>query len=113
MTRPRPTPREIDDWVLSYADGESLREIARASAFSHETVREHLVQRGVELRPVRNGGHGREFVARWSALYESGVSFYAIAARYRVSYSGVRRVLLRHGVRSRSLRDAQLARYQQ
>lgn len=101
MTRRRPTPRQVDDWVIAYEDGESLRSIAATSRCSHEAVRRHIRARGVTLRPARKVGRLHEFGRRFEAAYLAGESSHVIAARYAVSHDAVVFVLRRRGVRIR------------
>ena len=84
------TEEMVDEWVKAYAAGVSPYELSKKYGFCDETIRMHLKERGVEMRPV--GGpllHDHANDAEWQSLYLSGASIREIAERYDASETTV------------------------
>ncbi|OLR89532.1 hypothetical protein BJP25_05490 [Actinokineospora bangkokensis] len=93
-------PEEVAELVQSYKAGATQAELARRFGVHDQTVGRHLKRVGVRLRPVRVFDEAQE--RRVVKLYvEEGMVMQAIARVMGVSYSAVRNVLIRYGVKRR------------
>jgi Mor family transcriptional regulator len=91
------TVSEIDELVVAYEGGASLRSLAARFALHEQTVRAHLKRRKVVTRPV---GCSLSETQRSNLIetYMSGSSMTALARTYGVSVDTVHRWLVKAGV---------------
>ena len=107
MTRIKSTCN-INDIIELYNSGKNLRDVAHIVHKRTETVKRILIENGVELRippnaPVELSADILKVIV---ADYQSGVSEYALANRYNVGRSVIRRYLKQAGVVIRSCSEA-------
>lgn len=105
---PRPAPRtakrlndeQVKELILAYTDGATFNQLSDRFGISRDTVGAILKRNGVDT-------HRRfvsEEVAREAArLYEQGMSLARVSKQLDVSYSTLRKKLLKRGVKMRGL----------
>jgi len=95
------SPAEVAELVARYHAGASIRSLSQAFGMHEQTVRAHLRRESVSLRPLRALAEAQETqVAR---LYvEERWTLAEAAAKFEVSASAVRNVLMRRGVERRA-----------
>jgi transposase len=98
------TPAELDELVVAYQAGASLRALSRRFQVHEQTVRRQLQQRGVRLRHGAKGVSAEQ-LAELAVAYESGRSTYELAGELGVSADTVQRLLRQSGVQLRGRMD--------
>ena len=105
---PRPAPRtakrlndeQVKELIQAYTDGATFNQLSDRFGISRDTVGAILKRNGVDT-------HRRfvsEEVAREAArLYEQGMSLACVSKQLDVSYSTLRKKLLKRGVKMRGL----------
>ena len=95
------SPAEVVELVDAYQAGASQAELTRRFGLHEQTVRAHLRRQGVRLRPLRVLAEAQE--AETVRLYvEKTWSLAELAARFEVSQTAIRSVLVRRGVGRRA-----------
>lgn len=94
------SPSQIDELVGAYVAGASILALKRRFCVHEQTVRAHLRRHGVNLRPIRILATTQEIEAE--RLYVEMIwSMEEIAAKFNVSETTIRNVLIRRGVKPR------------
>ncbi len=89
---------EIDDLVVQYKAGATVRQLAAKFGVHRATVGKHLEARGVDTRqPLLSP----EAVKEAAGQYQAGAILEDLATRYHVSDTTIRRYLLLGGVKLR------------
>lgn len=91
---------EVDELVAKYTLGSDIAALAQLFGMHRQTVRSHLLRRGVALRsdsPVLSETQ----IDRLVELYATGLSTMKLGKQFRVGPTTVQRVLKLRGVRLR------------
>lgn len=98
--------RILPKWIESYQNGASVNQIAGKYKLHPYSVQYALSRAGVNLRGARRVRITEAMIREWTELYHKGMGSRAIARKYGVNETTVRRRLKRKGVpiRSNSLR---------
>jgi DNA-binding CsgD family transcriptional regulator len=97
------TPNEIDQIVILYNGGVTVRDIAKQFNCNRKTISRKLKQRGVSVMQSKlmKQANAKEIIN----LYQSGLTTAQIADKYGVSVSSVMRLLSAHNVQMRTRWD--------
>ncbi|MET9267020.1 hypothetical protein [Amycolatopsis sp. NPDC004079] len=91
-------PAEIDELVVKFRNGATIRELAKEFGIYRVTVGQHLRSRGVD---TRNLALKSDDVTAAAKLYLAGWSIGQLAERYKVGNETVRGRLIAAGVKLR------------
>jgi len=99
--------------VSAYRSGMSSIQVGNKFGIAHATVLNYLKKHNVESRSLPEAviaSHSKpELASEYWQCYESGMSLSAVAKKYGVDFTGVYKLLKRHGYKVRSpLEGAQL-----
>lgn len=86
---------QVDELVVLYQEGLSLRELAEKFGLHHRTAAAHLVRRG---EPLRKRQLSESQVAEAERLYQEGMPLLTVGRQLGVSQGMIRRALAARGV---------------
>jgi hypothetical protein len=93
-------PAEVDEVVHRYEDGMDLTALGAYMGMHRQTVRAHLVRRGIDLRPQWDS-LTQDQIAEAIRRYRSESSTYQIGREFNVGPEVVRQGLIRKGIQMR------------
>lgn len=95
MTQTFLTDAEVDELVVAYEAGATLRGLAKQFHIHRLTAAAHLARRGVT---VRRAGLDSAQAKEAARLYEAGWTLVQLGRRFKVDAQTVRRTIARQGV---------------